>query len=297
MSQTNSDNCPVESRFVTASDRLRLHVRDYGPRASDATPVVCLPGLSRTADDFDILARALATGSAGAPRRVLAMDYRGRGLSDYDSNWRHYDLKIENADILACLTALGVEHAAFVGTSRGGLHVMMLGATRPSVLRAAVLNDIGPVLEAKGLARIRSYIGKLPMPASWADATDLLKRTMGGQFPSLTDAEWQTYVRLTFKQENDKFALRYDGKLMRTLESIDLESALPTAWPQFEGLANIPLLVLRGALSDLLTPETLAKMQALHPRCEAHVVEDQGHAPLLLDAPTIARISAFIAPH
>ncbi|MDB5570295.1 MAG: Alpha/beta hydrolase [Hyphomicrobiales bacterium] len=296
MSQT-ADHFPVESRYVSAPDGLLLHVREYGRRPDAATPVVCLPGLSRTCGDFDALARALAAGSAGAPRRVLALDYRGRGLSEYDSNWRNYDLKIENADILACLTALGVEHAVFVGTSRGGLHVMMLGATRPGVLRAAVLNDIGPVLEARGLARIRSYIGKLPMPASWTDAVDLLKNTMSGQFPDLTPAEWETYARLTFKTDKAGFALRYDSKLMRTLENIDLESPLPTAWPQFEGLKNTPLLALRGSLSDLLSPETLAQMQVLHPNFEAHVVERQGHAPLLLDAPTIARVSAFVAGH
>ena len=123
MTDTPHAPCPVESRYVTASDGLRLHVRDYGAHDSAATPVVCLPGLSRTANDFDRLARALASGAAGAPRRVLALDYRGRGLSDYDSNWRNYDLKVENADILACLTALEIGEAAFVGTSRGGLIV------------------------------------------------------------------------------------------------------------------------------------------------------------------------------
>jgi pimeloyl-ACP methyl ester carboxylesterase len=173
---------------------------------------------------------------------------------------------------------------------------MVLAATRPGLLAGAILNDIGPVLEARGLARIRGYIGKLPMPASWVDAEDLLKRTMGAQFPALTAADWSAYARLTFKEEAGRFTLRYDPRLMKTLEGIDLEAPLPPAWPQFEGLAETPTLVLRGALSDLLSPETVREMQARGPRCEAHEVPDQGHAPLLMDEATIARVATFIRP-
>ncbi|HEY8580133.1 MAG TPA: alpha/beta hydrolase [Beijerinckiaceae bacterium] len=295
-SVTTTTAVAARSCFVSAPDGLRLHVREWGSRLWEATPVLCLPGLARTADDFDALAAALAGGAAGAPRRVLAMDYRGRGLSDYAADWRDYDLKVENADILACCTALGLAHAVVVGTSRGGLHAMMLAATRPALLRGVVLNDIGPVLEARGLARIRGYVGKLPQPASWPDAEDLLKRTMGAQFPALDAAGWAAYARLTFKEEKGRLEPRYDVRLMKGLEALDLESPLPSAWPQFDGLADAPLLVLRGERSDLLSPETLADMVRRHPRAESHVVEGQGHAPLLLDPPTIARVAAFVRP-
>jgi pimeloyl-ACP methyl ester carboxylesterase len=286
----------TESHFISAPDGLRLHARAYGPRVSDLTPIVCLPGLTRNGDDFDALAQALAEGAAGGPRRVIALDYRGRGLSAHDSNWRNYDLKVENADILACLTALEIGEAAFVGTSRGGLHVMLFAITRPAMLRGAVLNDIGPVIEAQGLARIRSYVGKLPAPQSWADAVGLAKRVMGAQFPNLSAEDWDAYARGTFMETDGKFQLRYDSALMRTMENINLDIALPTAWPQFEGLAHIPLLALRGAHSDLLSPDTLEQMQTRHKSCEAHIVEGQGHAPLLRDAPTIARIAEFLRP-
>ena len=284
----------AQSHFISAPDGLRLHVRSYESGVSALTPVVCLPGLTRNSDDFEALAEALAQGAAGGPRRVIALDYRGRGLSEHDSNWRNYDLKVENADILACLTALEIGEAAFVGTSRGGLHVMMFAITRPAMLRGAVLNDIGPVIEAQGLARIRSYVGKLPAPHSWADAVDLAKSVMGAQFSNLNAVDWDAYARGTFMETDGKFQLRYDPALMRTMENINLDVALPTAWPQFAGLSHIPLLALRGAKSDLLSPQTLEQMQARHSRCEAHIVEGQGHAPLLRDAPTIARIGEFL---
>ncbi len=284
----------IESRFLSAPDSLKLHARDYGSAHMPGTPVLCLPGLSRTAADFDVIARALAQGAASRPRRVVALDYRGRGLSDRDAKWKNYDLRVENADMLACMDALGLEHAIFLGTSRGGLHTMMTAATRPGAIKAAILNDIGPVVEAQGLARIRGYIGKLPAPHSWADAVDLAKKIMGGQFTSLTEDDWLAYAKLTFEETGGKFAPRYDTRLMKTLEGLDLEAPLPNAWPQFEGLGNVPTLCVRGENSDLLSPETVAEMGRRHRRFESHTVPGQGHAPLLLDEPTINVIADFI---
>lgn len=284
----------IESRFLSAPDGLQLHARDYGSAHMPGTPVLCLPGLSRTAADFDVIARALAQGAAERPRRVVALDYRGRGLSDRDAKWQNYDLRVENADMLACMDALGLEHAIFLGTSRGGLHTMMTAAIRPGAIKAAILNDIGPVIDAQGLARIRGYIGKLPAPRSWADAVDLVRKIMGGQFTALTENDWLTYAKLTFEETDGKFAPRYDTRLMKTLEALDLEAPLPTAWPQFEGLANVPTLCVRGENSDLLSPATVAEMGQRHPRFEAHTVPGQGHAPLLMDEPTIRAIADFI---
>ena len=282
---------PAISRFVTAPDGLALHVRDYGPLWSAALPVVCLPGLTRTAEDFDVLAQALAR----APRRVLALDYRGRGLSAWDPDWKHYDLKVESADILAVLAASGVERAVFVGTSRGGLNAMLIAALRPGVLAGVVLNDIGPVLEPQGLARIRASVGKLPAPTSWADAVDLLKHVAGAQFPGISEGEWEQFARLTYQESGGKLTGRYDPKLFKTLETLDLEAPLPDLWPQFEALVHVPVLVLRGSQSDLLSQATAEEMTRRHPDCALHIVPGQGHAPLLLDEPSIARIAAFVA--
>ncbi|MEJ1938071.1 alpha/beta hydrolase, partial [Nostoc sp. NIES-2111] len=160
------------SVFVSAQDGLKLHTRDYGDRAWSALPVVCLAGLTRNSVDFDTLATALST-DPDKPRRVLALDYRGRGLSGRDADWKRYDVRIEAEDTLAVLAALGVGEAVFVGTSRGGLVSMALAAMRPGVLKGVVLNDIGPVIEGRGLIRIRSYVGKLPPPQTMAEAARL----------------------------------------------------------------------------------------------------------------------------
>lgn len=284
-----SEPSAFQSRFFTAADGLRLHMRDYGPRAGTALPIVCLPGLARTAGDFDPLARELC-----GSRRVVALDYRGRGLSERDRNWKNYDLMVENADILNVLTGAGIDAAIFVGTSRGGLHIMATAATRPTLLRGAVLNDIGPVIETKGLMRIRGYVGHLPRPSSWADAVDLLKTTASAQFTALDDADWEAYARLTFEERGGRFVPQYDPLLRKGLEALDLEAALPDLWPQFEGLRQIPLLVIRGENSDLLAPATVEEMLRRHPGAWSHVVPGQGHAPLLRDAATIERIAAFV---
>ncbi len=285
-----------QSRFFSSADGLRLHLREYGSRLDPGLPVVCLPGLTRNAADFGPLASALANGLAGGRRRrVLALDYRGRGLSDYDPDWRNYTLPVENDDILAVLTATGVERAIFVGTSRGGLHAMLLSATRPSIIAGTVLNDIGPVLEPRGLARIRSYVGKIAPPTSEADAIDLLKQLMSQQFNGLSEADWAAYAKISFADEQGRYGGRYDQKLMKAIEVFDLEQPPPELWAQFDGLRNTPLMVIRGRNSDLFSADTLAEMARRHSGCETYIVEGQGHPALLLDAPSINRIASFIA--
>ena len=295
MKDSDFDGVTAQGRFYTVRDGLRLHLLDYGSRADPAMPVVCLPGLTRTAADFGRLAGAIAAGAADRPRRVVCLDYRGRGLSEWDKTWKNYDLRVENADILEILTAAGIDRAIFLGTSRGGLHIMLLAATRPSLLHAAILNDIGPVIETKGLARLRGYIGRMPQPRTWSDAVDIAQSLMSAQFTALGADDWDTFARLTFEEKDGRFRQRYDAGLFRTLADIDLEAPLPTAWPQFEGLRDTPLLLVRGENSDLLSPATVSEMMARHDNCAFYEVPGQGHAPLLLDEPTIARIARFVA--
>ena len=285
---------PFESRFFRASDGLRLHMRDYGAHRDPGLPVVCLPGLTRSAADFDRVAQALSTGASGRKRRVVALDYRGRGGSDHDANWQNYNLAVEGADIRAVLAAADIGKAIFLGTSRGGLHVMTLATSEPALVHAAILNDIGPVLEPEGLARIRGYVGKLAPPRSLSEAVALLQSIMGRQFDGLTAADWDAHARATFEDDDGPLGARYDPALMHTLEGLDLTAPLPDLWPQFEALRGIPLLVIRGANSDLLAPATLAEMGRRHNGCSVFTVPGQGHAPLLLDPASIERICAFV---
>jgi pimeloyl-ACP methyl ester carboxylesterase len=280
--------------FVTAPDGLRLHARSYGPRLAPNLPVVCLPGLARTAADFHDLATALAS-NAEAPRRVLALDYRGRGLSAYDRNPANYNLTTELADAQAVLTALDVGPAVFVGTSRGGLLTIMLGSVRPAAIMGAVLNDIGPVIEPGGLVRIKSYVGKLPRPKSFEEGAEILRRLFGHQFTKLTDDEWLAFSHRSFKHEQRSLEPTYDVQLAKTLEGIDFNRPLPPLWSEFDALGRVPLMVVRGANSDLLSEETVAAMRARRAAMETVIVPDQGHAPLLNAPDEIARIATFVA--
>ena len=281
------------SHFVTTRDGLKLHVRSYGPRAATALPVVCLPGLARTGGDFDPLARALA-GDAEHPRCVLAIDYRGRGLSDYDSNADNYSLPVELADVLTVLSALEIRRAVFVGTSRGGLIAMLLGSARPGAIAGVVLNDIGPVIEMPGLMRIKGYVGMLQQPKSFEEAAELLRQLFGPQFTALTPQEWMAQARRTFREQGGSIVPDYDPKLARVLRDVDSERPPPPLWEQFDSLARMPMLIIRGANSDLLSAATFEAMRARRRQCETLVVPDQGHAPLLTDDGTIGRIGAFV---
>ena len=214
MADSGTAGVEASSVFVTAPDGLKLHVRCYGPRLAPSLPVVCLPGLTRTAADFDDLASALAS-NPEAPRRVVAIDYRGRGLSDYDRDPGNYTLATELADLRAVLTALDVPPAVFIGTSRGGILTMLLASAQPTAIVGAVLNDIGPVIEPTGLARIKNYVGKLPQPKSFEEGAEIFRRLFGQHFTRLTDEEWLGYSRRSFKVEQHRLVPTYDVHLAK----------------------------------------------------------------------------------
>jgi pimeloyl-ACP methyl ester carboxylesterase len=282
-----------ESVYVSAPDGLRLHVRHYGARTAPGLPVICLPGLARTSADFDRLATALASDTA-SPRRVIAVDYRGRGRSGYDRDPRNYSVTAELADLTAVLTALGIGPAVFIGTSRGGILTMLLAAAQPTWLAGAVLNDIGPVIEPKGLLRIKGYVGKLPHPRSFTEGGDILKRLFDAQFPKLTDDDWREAASLTWSERDGALVLNYDAKLARTLDGIDLERTGPPLWAQFDALAGIPLMLIRGALTDLLSVETAEAMRLRRPDLDYVEVPDEGHPPRIGTPELIAHIGRFI---
>jgi pimeloyl-ACP methyl ester carboxylesterase len=285
------------SHFISAPDGLKLHAREYGRHSGRGHPVVCLPGLARSGGDFEVLATALANHPT-QPRRVIALDYRGRGQSEYDRDPANYSFQVEIADLLAVLTALDCLPAIFIGTSRGGILTMLLAAMRPTAIAGVVLNDIGPVIEPKGLMRIKGYVGKLPQPRNYEEAAEILRRLFSAQFPTQTQEDWLASARRTFKQVNGAFVPDYDVALAKTMEGVDFEKPLPPLWAQFDALAAVPVMVIRGEHSDLLTAETVeamaARRQTAGRALETLVVPDQGHAPLLAEADTIARIADFV---
>ncbi|MCI4680102.1 alpha/beta hydrolase [Rhodoblastus acidophilus] len=283
----------LQSLFFQSSDGLNLHalVQEEEPgRRSGAPPVVCLPGLTRPARDFVVLGSFLR---ARSNRRVVSLDYRGRGGSDWDPDWTHYNFPTELADILTVLEALGIGSAIFVGLSRGGLHAIILANQRPDIVKAMVLADVGPQIEVDGLARIRQYVGKLPLLRDLDAAVAHYKSVLGPFFPSVPDEHWRFYAQNSLNQTPERLRLSYDPQLARTLDNFDPTKPLPDFWPQFAAV-QAPILALRAEHSDVLAPEVHAEMAARHPLCQTHVVPGQGHAPFLLDFPTLERIAEFI---
>ena len=224
--------------WITAPDGLRLFARDYGPRMTNRLPVFCLPGLTRSSADFDVLASALANDVA-APHRVLALDFRGRGRSDFDRDPEHYTLATELADLTAVLTALELGPSVFVGTSRGGLLTMLLATAKPTAIAGVVLNDIGPVIEPKGLLRIKGYVGKLPRPRNYEEGAEILRRLFDAQFPALGPQDWLAFARRSYKEGPEGLEPDYDVRLMKTLEGAGLERP-PPLWAAFDALVESP---------------------------------------------------------
>ena len=285
---------PWRDLFYTSGDGLRLHVAEYGDPLSPWLPVVCSPGLSRNARDFHELALHLS-GHPERPRRVLAFDLRGRGLSDRDEDIAHYTPIVEMQDVLDGMAALGVDRAFVVGTSRGGLIAMLMAVARPSVIAGAVLNDIGPALEARGLARLKTYIGRTPSPDDWEDAVRILKRLHGHQFTALDDEAWRKFAWTTWRDDGGVPVGDYDPALARTFDGIEFDQPLPTLWREFAALATHPLLAIRGENSDILSAETFARMGREQPKLEPMVIPGQGHAPLLAGDAILRRLATFMA--
>lgn len=281
------------SVFISAPDGLRLHVRAYGSASRPALPIVCLPGLSRTAEDFETLAEAL---TQDGDRRVIALDYRGRGRSDYDRNPFNYAVHVELADLMAVIAALDCAPAIFVGTSRGGILTMFLAALRPTLIAGVVLNDIGPVIEPKGLVRIKGYVGRLPRPRDFEEGAEILRRLFSAQFPKLGPEDWLLASRRAFRKQDDgRLMPTYDSRIAKTMEGVDFERPLPPLWKEFDALANVPVMAIRGENSDLLSAATVEAMRTRRSDLDTLVVPDQGHAPLLAEPDVIARIRTFVA--
>ena len=260
-------------RYWTSRDGLKLHYRDYsGP--DDRPPLLCLHGLTRNSRDFENLADRLA-----GEWRVIAVDFRGRGLSDYDPVPSRYVPPVYAADVLQLLDELDVDEAVFVGTSLGGLVTMIVAAFAPQRIAGVVLNDVGPELGRTGLDRIRTYVGKPLLFADWDEAADALAAKYGDVHPAYGRDQWLRYARRVCREGESGIGFDYDMAIADAFSAMGDSEPIADSWPLFRALSGKPLLILRGEHSDLLSPGVAAKMRDAVGGAEVVTVPNVGHAP------------------
>jgi pimeloyl-ACP methyl ester carboxylesterase len=256
-------------------------------------PVVCVPDLVGNSRDFDLIAEALAR-SETAPRSVYAIDLRGRGLSEWDSDWENYCPLVECGDVLDLVTMAELRHVGFIGTGYGGVIAMTVALLRPSVLGAVVLNDMSPDLGLDFLLWQMNMTLSMPLPGNWDDATRLLQQVRGAQYPRLEQSDWMELARTAFLERNSRPARAFDPAVGRTLSVSRGLAERMELWPQFEALSAVPALFLTGELSNILDDAKIARIARLHPRLSIETVRQQGHPPLLRDQATINLIEQFL---
>jgi len=276
-----------EARF-SAQDGLQLYYRHYGDEQSTLPPVLCLAGLTRNSSDFHDLALRLS-----ARRRVISLDLRGRGQSAYDPNPDNYVPQTYVLDVIHLLTVTACHRVIILGTSLGGLLAMALGAVHPTALAGVILNDIGPEIDTRGLARIRGYAGGDPGPMTLEQATDHIRMLFGAALSDLSEAEWQDEARRSFRRDAQSlYRIDYDPAIAR---SADSQSREPMhLWPYFRALRHIPTLAIRGALSDILSAETFERMAEAKPDLIRISVPNRGHVPLLDERECTTAIDSFL---
>lgn len=270
--------------YFLSDDGLRLYARRYGHQSSGAgghLPVVCLPGLSRNSRDFHSLALFLSSPEGGF-HTVICLDYRGRGQSHRDPDKGHYTIPVETRDVITACHALDIHKAIFIGTSRGGLILHVLAQQRPSLIAAAVLNDIGPVIELEGLLAIRDYLNRDTTPKSWEEAATNLRTLHASEFPALGQSDWQGMAHAIYRDENGHPMPDFDPAIASQLLLLDATTTLPDLWEAFQALGRYPLLLIRGENSRLLSEKTVSEMHRRHGSMISATALGQGHAPLLL---------------
>jgi pimeloyl-ACP methyl ester carboxylesterase len=276
-------------RFWTTQDGLKLHFRDY-PGSADRPPVLCMHGLTRNARDFAELAERLS-----GDWRIIVPEMRGRGMSEYASDAATYTPLQYVQDVLDLLEQERIDRFVAIGTSLGGLMTMLLASIDPARIAAAALNDVGPQLEAAGIERIREYVGQGRSYATWMHAARALSDQHGEAHPEFGIEQWLDMAkRAMVVQQNGRIGYDYDMKIAEPF-AVAEGAAPPDMWPAFEALGNVPVLVLRGEKSDILSQATLEAMHARLPGSEAVVVPHVGHAPMLNESEAVAAIDRLLA--
>ena len=268
--------------------RVKLYARDYG---GEGMPVICMHGLSRNSTDFEVIAPRLAE-----RYRVIAVDQRGRGKSGWDTEPANYSPALYVQDMFKLMGDLGITRAALIGTSMGGIMAMIMAMIAPQAVIGMVINDVGPELDVKGLERIKSYVGKSPPIRSWADATARAKETNAVAFPDYKDEDWLAFARRIYHVNNAGIPVSsYDPGISGAFDPDGPVVAPPDMWGIWDTLKEVPVLGVRGELSDLLSEATFGRMLETHPGMRAVTVANRGHAPMLDEPEALSAIEAFLA--
>ncbi|WP_170578387.1 alpha/beta fold hydrolase [Ruegeria arenilitoris] len=266
--------------FFTTSDDRRLFFDDIGA----GTPVLCLAGLTRNSQDFAFLAPHITD------VRMITMDYRGRGQSDHDPDYMNYNIVRESLDVIELLDHLRLDRVVVLGTSRGGLIAMALAVSHPERLSGVILNDVGPVIDPVGIAKIMDYVGKQPTSKTYDEAAKILQQVMEQQFPGVSLDRWRQQAEIQYELTDDGLTLRYDPALRTALLEQTAAGKFPDLWMFFEALRDIPTGVIRGANSDVLGKDTLVEMHKRHPDLISAEIPDRGHVPFLDEPQSLAFI-------
>ncbi len=281
-------------RWWSANDGVRLYARDYPASPGRVRlPVICLHGLTRNSADFEEVAPYIAA----LDRRVIVPDIRGRGLSEKDQDPTNYHIWTYARDILDLCDSMGIGQAIFVGTSMGGLITMVLSTLRPTLIKSAILNDVGPVLSQKGLNRISGYASQAHTAfKNWHDAAVFIAEQNKGAFPNYTPNDWQKFAKRVFiKGRDGMLRLAYDPRVTETFRSVTVTSSTYDMAPCYMSLATgRPILLVRGALSDLLENSEVDKMAMMSTDLRRIDIDYVGHAPMLTEAPARAAITDFL---
>jgi pimeloyl-ACP methyl ester carboxylesterase len=278
--------------WYESGDGLRLYARDYAsPGDGAGEPVVlCMHGLTRNSADFSGLADSLSD-----RYRVLCVDQRGRGRSEYDRVAANYTPAVYVRDMFTLLDGLDVPSAILVGTSMGGLMAMIMCAMQPQRIRGVVLNDIGPEVDARGVKRIQGYVGRSKPVVSWEEAVAQQKSINGIAFPDFSEEQWWEFTRGLYRDEDGTPVIAYDAAIAEPMADEDSGAVPPDLWPLFESIAGTPMLVLRGEISDILSPECVARMGQLKRDLQVAMIPSRGHAPTLNEPGSRRAIEAFLA--
>lgn len=277
-----------EDKYWWSQDGLRLHYRDY-PGREDRPPILCLPGLTRNARDFEAVAERLA-----GEWRVICVELRGRGESAYAKDPMSYVPLVYLQDLGALIDELAVPRFIGLGTSLGGIMLMLLAATRRGSLAGALLNDIGPDLAPEGLARIQKHVGTGSAQPTWVHAARTVSEVQGMIYPKYRLADWLRYAKRLYRLTSQgRIVLDYDQRIAEPFR-VPGGAAGVDLWPAFNAFGDIPLTLLRGELSDLLTPETAQTMKANLPQLDLVTVPGVGHTPTLEEPAAVAAIDRLL---